>query len=443
MPEENGVGLAELRFASDLIGRLHIAQRLGQTFEGERDLYATFGYRKTVEFDDYLSYYLRGGIAGKIVDLAPQASWRHAPIIRSENQEFVDAVDELNKRVKLFAHLAKLDEISGIGQFGVLVIGTRGGLMTDTPENLTGPEDIVYLRALHQGSVTIQKFEEDQTVPRFGLPTLYEIELVSRTGRSSSTATRSHLLPWRRVIHVAENTLEDEVLGRPRLARVLNDIDSLFKVTGGSAELYWQIIAGIMHADIGENVAVNDGDLEKFEEKYQAALHGLNRLVQTRGIDLNRITGQPTDPSGTYDALKQIVAAGAGFPERILFGSERGQLAGDQDAREWQARVAARNEQHVEPVLIRQTLDRFSELGALPVADYDVEFRPLDAPSTKDRAENAKNFAEAIKAGSPDGATDLIMPAWEFREEILGIDPVPPPIPEGFEFADAFGEPEE
>ena len=64
----------------------------------------------------------------------------------------------------------------------------------------------------------------------------------------------------------------------------------------------------------------------------------------------------------------------------------------------------------------------------------------LDAPSTVDRADVAAKFASAIAAVAPAGAGDLIMPPWEFREIILGVDPLPPEIPDGFEFASGFEE---
>ena len=91
--------------------------------------------------------------------------------------------------------------------------------------------------------------------------------------------------------------------------------------------------------------------------------------------------------------------------------------------------------------LLRATLDRLVELKILEdpgKEGYDVDWPPLDSPSTEDRAETAEKFAKAIAAAAPDGAGDLIMPPWEFREKILGLDPVPPPMPDGFLLASGF-----
>ncbi len=440
-----------LRALGDLVTRAGLAARLGQTYAGERDLYNSFGYRRDPEFDDYLSYYLRGDIAARVVDLSPKTTWRHDPEIRSDDQAFIDAIDEMNKRNRLFHFMERVDEISGIGQFGILLLGTTGSKITEEPSQLRGPEDIVYLSAFHQGSTEIVKFDENSESPRFGQPVMYAIDLTGTTvGQSGLGGTRgiqtdgsrtgaTTQIPWQRVIHVAENTIEDDVYGQPRLARVLNRIDDLFKVLGGSAELYWQNVAGIWHADISPDVTVSPEDLDKFEDDMLAARQGITRLIQTRGTELGLITGSSTDPTGTYDALKQVISAAAEIPERVLFGSERGQLAGDQDQKEWQARIAARQNQYAEPIILRQTLDRFIMLGALPApaGGYEVDWPPLDAPSTSDRAETAAKFGEAISKLAPAGAPDLIMPPWEVREHILGLDPTPPEAPEGF---DVFGD---
>ena len=452
--QENGRSITrtELRALGDLSTRLGIAAKLGETYEGDRDLYQALGYRRDPEFEHYLSYYLRGDIAAKVIDLAPQATWRHAPTIQSENEEFVEQIEEMDDRLRLFHFMERIDEISGIGEFGVLLIGTRGTKITEDPGKLDGPEDIVYVRAYHQGSVEIEKFDEDTTSSRYGKPTVYKINLAGtttsvatqgRTTKGSSTTTSStssaELIPWQRVIHVAEHLIEDDVHGQPRLARVLNRVDDLFKVLGGSAELYWQNIGGVWHADISPDVKVADGDPAKFEDDILAARHGLTRLIQTRGVTLNTVAGVPTDPSGTYQALKEAISAGASIPERVLFGSERGQLAGDQDQKEWQARIAARQELHAEPVVLRATLDRFITLGALvDPKKYDVDWPPLDAPSTEDRAITAEKFAKAIAALAPAGASDLVMPIWEIRSLLLGLDPIPPPMPKGFEAAVGF-----
>jgi hypothetical protein len=222
------------------------------------------------------------------------------------------------------------------------------------------------------------------------------------------------------------------VHGTPRLQKVLNRLMDLDKVLGSASELFWLMVTGFIHADLDPNVSAEPAELEAFETDMVEAMHGLRRIIQTRGVDLSRITDSVPDPAGLYDAVRQTIAAGAEIPERILFGSERGELASSQDQKEWHGRIAARQEQHVEPVILRPILDRFITFGILPAAEYDVEWPPLDAPTAGDRAEIADRTASAIQKMAPGGAADVVMPPWEFRTEVLGLPELPPPMPSGF-----------
>ncbi|MCH7792811.1 MAG: DUF1073 domain-containing protein, partial [Planctomycetes bacterium] len=397
-----------MRFMSDILQRAGLAERLGQTFGGSRDLYDTFGYRDNPSFDDYLSYYQRGDIAAKIIDIPPRTTWRHSPIIRSDSQEFIDGVAALNKRLSLFHWMQRVDEIGGIGQFGLLLFGTRGAPIDQPPGRLTSPEDLIYLNAFHQGSVEVGDLVDDSEDPRYNQPESYKVTLAgTTTGGGRAGATK---LPWQRVLHVAENPVEGTLYGRPRLQAVLNRIDDLNKVLGGAAELYWQNVGGIWHADLSPDVAVEEGDLDQFEDDFLEARHGLTRLIQTRGMTLKTVSGEPIDPTGAYKALIQVITAAAEIPERVLFGSERGQLAGDQDQKEWQARIATRQQLHAEPKILRPTLERLQSFGILPEAEWEADWPPLDSPSTIDRADTAQKFADAISKVAPEGAPDLVMP---------------------------------
>ena len=177
-----------MRALGDLATRMGISGKLGQTYKGDRDLYTAFGYRRDPDFNTYLDYYLRGDIAARVVDMAPKASWRHAPMVRAYGDDggaFGNTIAMLDDRVRCWHHLSRLDEISGIGQFGVVLIGTRGGPVTQEPIGLTSPDDIMYLRAYHQGSVEIKEWEEDTTSSRYGLPKVYEIQMQGTTTDSS------------------------------------------------------------------------------------------------------------------------------------------------------------------------------------------------------------------------------------------------------------------
>ena len=66
---------------SMLQSRANLAARVGLTFDGQRDLYKYLGYKRNLDYADFYARYKRGGIASRIVDAYPQATWRQQPIL--------------------------------------------------------------------------------------------------------------------------------------------------------------------------------------------------------------------------------------------------------------------------------------------------------------------------------------------------------------------------
>src|SRR5262245_8556616 len=105
---------------SDLMSRAQLATRMGQAFQGKRDYYDVFGYEKAPTCDVFFSWYRRGGLAKRIIELPCEATWRHAPeILDDESPEsenaFESAWTQLNKRLGLISRLKRADILQSIG----------------------------------------------------------------------------------------------------------------------------------------------------------------------------------------------------------------------------------------------------------------------------------------------------------------------------------------
>lgn len=418
---------------------------MGKTFGGLRDLWPTLGYRTDADVETFMSFYRRGDIASQIIDIPPDTSWRFPPELRLEKdgdemdgKTFINEVEALNDRIGLWAKMAQIDRLSGIGRFGLLLIGARSGggeeeKLSDPLEKLDSLKDIFFLKAFHEGAVTVNEWVSDEFDPRFGLPLNYNVNF----NIGDDAGSKTQVVHWSRVIHVAENLIDDETYGVPRLERVLNKLDDLNKLIGSAAEIFWLAVGGILHADIDPEVDIDPDDMEKFEKDLIEAMQGIRRIVQTRGVELNRVVQSgKVDPSPTYEALVQLISATARIPERVLFGSERGELASSQDQRQWHATIASRQNNHVEPVIIRAFFKRLEELS-IKVPGYEVFWQPLDSPTELELSEIVKNRADAATALAPGQQPDLLIKPWESRE-MLGLTPIPDEPPDGA--LEAFGE---
>ena len=433
---EQGMGLKAYRVLGQLFSRSgSFGRSMGKTFGGLRDLWPTLGYRDQADVVTFLSFYERGDIASQIIDLPPDTTWRFPPELRLKDQEasgeaFINDVTELNDRAGLWSKMAQVDRLSGIGRFGLLFIGARGNggeeILSDKLEGLKTLKDVLFLKAFHEGAVTVNKWVTDEFDSRFGLPETYDIKF----NIGDSTGSKTTVVHWTRVIHVAENLVDDETYGTPRLMRILNKLDDLNKLVGSAAEIFWVAVAGILHADIDPEVDVSPEDQEAFEKDLIEAMQGIRRIVQTRGVVLNRIASSGSvDPGPTYDAITQLIAATARIPQRVLFGSERGELASSQDQRQWHATIAARQNNYAEPVIIRAFFNRLEKLG-VKIPTYDIFWEPLDSPTALELSEIIDNRSKAAVALAPGGQADLLIKPWEARE-MLGLTPIPKEPPEG------------
>jgi uncharacterized protein len=419
----------ELVALGALLERSRLAGQLGMSFAGERDTYTTLGYSQTLTFAQYVAEYARGDIAGRIIDLPASDTWREPPELSDGEDEeaqtpFLVGVQELVDRLHVWHYLERLDRLSGIGRYGVLLIGARDNQPLSQPlkaHSLKSTTDILYLSVFAEGSVTILTYDRDPQSVRFGLPETYQVQMGAAT-----LGFGTEVVHWSRLIHVAEDLTEDEVFGRPRLERVFNRLQDLMKIVGGGAEAAWRVMDRGIHADVRDGFAL--ADPEAVSDEIENYLHGLQRFIRTQGMTVTPLGADMVDPSGLFGIIISLIAAAANIPQRILIGSEAGELASSQDAAQWAGQIHARRTKFAEPMILRAFLDRLIWAGALPAPSggtYDVEWEPLFELDETQRATVASTYASAIAAFATGGAPADVVPVKEFRVAYLNLPAEP------------------
>lgn len=409
--------LSLMRTASELISRATLAARAGMTFGGRRDLYDSLGYSRLISVEDMRGRYRRGGIAARIVEALPNATWRGgAELIENEDPEiitqFEEAFGELDRRLGIWAMLRRMDILAGLGEYACLVIGAPGDVTQ--PLGQFGPEKIAYLAAYGQDEAKILTWEENAN-ERFGQPLTYEITRKTK-GRTGTGGTSTRTVHWTRLIHIADGVIDDEVFGMPRLERVWNDLDNLDKVIGAGSEAFWRRVHQGMHLDIDpENVELNPNDQLKLEESMEEMVHGLGRTLITRDAKLNMLGSDVANFQNQVDSILTVIAGATEIPKRILMGSERGELSSNQDKTNWDERVSDRRLEYAEPRVVRQLVDRLIEHGALPKPEmYTVRWPELKKLDDQQKASVALSWADLnSKSGgtvvTPEEIRDLVL----------------------------------
>lgn len=408
--------------ASELAVRATIAARLGKSYGGDRDLYTALGYKLKPVLEDYQAKYYRQDIARAIIDAPVRACWRQPPVITEVDKKQTDFEKSwiaLTEKRRVFHYLSRADRLASIGSYAVLLMGFDDG--GDFATEAKTAKGLLYLMPYGQGAATIQKYDEDTKSERYGLPLMYQIQM-STVGTSGMSKSVHHS----RVIHVAEDCLESDVEGIPRLKSILNRLEDLDKVAGGSAEMFWRGALPGLGFKVDKDAVLGKQDATDLTDEIEDYMHGLRRYMLLEGMSVEKLEMQVADPSNHIAILIDLIACAIRMPKRILLGSERGELASSQDERAWADRIEERRKEHCEARILRPFVDRLVEVGVLSKhgeEGYTVKWSDLRAPSDKEIADIGKIRSQSIKNYVDSTGADEIIPPEVFYEMILGLGP--------------------
>lgn len=468
--QENGNGADVETLHPDDVMALVSASRLlmaralqGQTaYHGDRDYYEVLGYPEAIDASTYAQRYSRQDIASRVIDLPAIDSWKNPPPIVDgkddsdrDPTEFETAWEELDKRMKVWNVLSRADRLSGIGRFGIIILGMRDGAEDMAGEvsldetRAFGPKGLLYMRPLSEEHVEIKTIEKDHQSERFGLPTMYHVTLEEEEG----TDIGSFDIHWTRVLHLAENKLDSMIYGRPRLQSVFNRLDDLMKVVGGTSEATWLNMRPGIGVGPEDGYKWEDTDAKKREwlEEIWRYAHDPLRIMRMVGLKATPLgTAQIMDPAPPFEVLIALISAATGIPQRVLMGTAKGELASArEDTRQWASFISNRQKTYAEPEVLRPFITRMIKYGVLPLPamgldGYNVGTMNQDGvwswPSIIELAVDEENDAMKAKAQAAQALMDPLeqtLPiTLEEQRELLGYPTentlVEPLLPEGF-----------
>jgi hypothetical protein len=412
---------------SELVNRSKLASALGQHYGGNRDIYEALGYKKTLYPSDYITQYSRQDIAAAVVDRPVDKTWEgdfSVSEVDVENSTFEDQFEELKKRLKLTSKFKRLDRLSSLGEFGILLLGFDG---VKTNEDFSEPvqpgnRKLLYVKPLSQESVEIDEYVDDPADPRFGLPLLYRIQL-TEPGAESHKTLRVH---YTRVIHVVEKLMESEVKGVPVLQNVYNRLQDLERLVGGSAEMFWRGARPGYQGKVDKDYEMGDDAEKQMKTQLDEFENHLRRFFLNQGVELETLSPQVADPKNHVDVQISMIAAAKQIPKRILMGSESAELASSQDADNWTEVIQSRRTEYAEDQIIQPFVDRLIEYGVLTRTSSNsgivVNWPDPYAKGEGERANVGKTRADALKSYIEAPAASAVIPPKAFLKYMLGLD---------------------
>jgi len=410
---------------SQLVGRAQLAAKLGQQYGTDRNIYEALGYKIEITYADYASRYLRQDIAKAIIDRPIKVTWQGDLEIIEVDDDKESALEkdwvELRDRLHLKSQFTRLDKLTGIGEYGILLLGLDDVKKREDFALPVSPGNrkLMYTKPYSQGNTEITKWETYARNPRYGLPTEYTIEISNPGGES-----RPVIVHHSRILHVTDEKLESDVKGTPRLEVIYNRLMDLEKLVGGSAEMFWRGARPGFHGKLDKDFMMTTDTKDDLQDQIKEYENDLTRILISEGIDLNALAQQISDPKSHVDIQLQMISAVTGIPKRILTGSERGELSSNQDKAEWLTFVKSRREEFAEPNIVRPFVDRCVKYKILPEPKekYDVTWQDLFAQSEKEKVDIGKLRAEALSKYASSPMAEMTIPPDEFLKYFLGLE---------------------
>lgn len=428
-----------------------------------RSLEAECGYPERIDTDKLWNMWKRSPFAQRVVSIYPIESWKSPPYIYEDESpdvttEFERAFVELNKKLRadswyeaedgfgspVFEALFRADVQSGIGSFGVLLIGLSDGKELSQPADgldnsgkyvektyADGKRpELLYLKPYSEIFVNITQWETNPTNPRYGLPVMYQIQTAdldatTKVGNGVEP-TKTIDVHWTRILHITDNRVSSDIHGTPRQEPVFEQLLDLRKLLGGSAEMYWRgAFPGI---SFETHPALNPMDIDievaELKEKADAYMNGLSRYLWTAGMTAKSMAPQVVDPSPQIDRQIDAICIQIGVPKRKFIGSERGELASSDDADSWQDKIQGRKRLYLIPHIVIPFVDRMIALGVLPRPKdkYRIFWPGTDTLSEKEQANIAETRTRTLGLYTSTGLDKILAPK-DFLAQEMGYKP--------------------
>jgi hypothetical protein len=384
-------------------------------------LYDILDFPRKVTYSLCKQRFERQDIANRIISAPVLGSWKYEPrVYDSEDGEtpFSTAFENLSKEIDLYQNLTILDTLASLGQFSVLYMGLADGVKPENPTSVV--KNISFITPIPEDQAMIHSWNNDITSPRYGMPEKYTITITIE-----GTTSISQIVHWSRVLHVAENILENKVYGNPALAPVFNRLIGLDRIAGASPSVYWKGLKPIVVAEAPENTIMSTDQTDIIKDELEKLDRDLKRhLVAQGGMKVSSLAPQVVSPVDHVTVQLKLISASTRIPLRILVGSERGELASTQDETSWLAFLEERRTNTAEKLILRPFIDKCISIGLLPPPEkneFFVDWPPLITTSDKEKAEIAEINTKALEKYCNSPMMQSIIQPEMYLEKIMGF----------------------
>lgn len=395
-----------------------------------------YGYPETVTFAAMLQSYERGGPAHGAVHKLLDKCWQDVPRIKQpkadKKTEWEARQQKTLESVDAWRKLRDLDRRNMIGCYAAVIYRVADSRNLDQP---LGRGALVDLVPVFEDQIRVVEWDSDPNSNDYGKPRMFQFQTRSPSAKGD---TQGKPVEWAnvhpsRVQMFAEGSVGDFMDGVPLLRAGFNALVDIEKISGGSAEGYLKNSARTVVVKFDGNASVQQlatkpgetaptgTDISRaMNDKVKDLNRNIDAALLLKGGEASTLQTSQHDPGPPFEVAGNIFAASVRIPFTILFGQQTGRLASDEDIADFNARGKSRRENELTP-MVREFVKRMQACGALEAGEFEVEWKPLDAPGDKDKAEVLGKVTAAMQAAASAGLTEPLFDANELRK-VMGFE---------------------
>lgn len=376
--------------------------------QAKHDHYKDFGYPKELAFQNFYDMYRRNGVANAGVDKTVGKVWQDFPFLleREDSDGETDLERDIRERfndLRIWQRLREADKRSMVGAYSGVILRLADSKRFNEPVERVpgGLNGLVEIIPAWEGQLKVSQWDTDETSENYGQPLMFQfIEAEVQDNTTGQQNARSFDLHPDRVIVWSE---DGSVHGSSALEPGYNDLITIEKIVGAGGEGFWKnaksapVLEVDSEAKLTEMARAMGVPLEELVDKMNDQVEdwqkGFDKLLMIQGMQAKTLGITLPSPEHFFAIAMQSFAASIGTPMKILVGSQTGERASTEDAREWAQTCMSRRSSQVVPNIM-QMVNRLERFGILPEKDWFLSWQDLTEPTKAEKFERALKMAE-------------------------------------------------
>lgn len=405
--------------------------------EAKHNYYSDFGYPVNLSFENFYGMYSRNSIARAAVEKTVLKTWQDYPFLRQAEGAHTETPLELDIRsrfadIRFWQRLADVDRRSMVGSYSGAILRIADSKTFNQPVDVVtgGLDALVEIIPAWEGQLIVSQWNTNETDENYGKPTMFSFK-ESSVGKVAGAIRSFEIHPDRVIVWSRDGTIFNNSMLEPGY----NDLMTLEKVSGAGGEGFWKNAksAPILQVDkdfstqsMAQALGVSaDGLADAMNDQVADWQKGFDKLLMLQGMEAKTLGVNLPSPEHFFNIALQSFAASVPIPLKILVGTQSGERASTEDAREWAQTNMARRSSYVVP-LIMAIINRLETFGILPEMDWFLDWADLTESTASEKIDRALKMADVNTKQANSGSIEAVFTTDEIRSAV-GMEPLAEP----------------